>query len=74
MGERTLLQFPRSPVLHIAGDVDPGWALCGKSGIDAAPRGFLRDHGPYDKPICKRCKAEANPSFEDLAHEGGLAG
>lgn len=69
--QHTLLQFPRSPVLHIDGDY--GAALCGRTGIDAAARGYLRDHTPtIDKPICKRCQKALNQSFDDLAREGGI--
>lgn len=56
MSEPTLIQFRRSPVLHIDGG--HGTALCGRSGVDAMSRGFVRDHLPgTDKPICKRCSA-----------------
>lgn len=68
---RVLLQFPRSPVLHIDGGYGTG--LCGHAGIDAAARGFVRDHQPMiDKPICRRCSKVAKPSFEDLAREGKI--
>lgn len=65
-----LIQFKRSPVLHIDGGY--GTALCGRAGFDAHSRGFLRDHGPFDKPVCKRCQRQLNPSFDDLAREGGI--
>ena len=71
MADRVLLQFRRSPVLHIDGGY--GTALCGRTGMDAQARGFVRDHTPFDKPICKRCQKAHNPSFEDLAREGGIA-
>jgi hypothetical protein len=70
VSEPSLLQFPRSPVLHIDGGF--GSALCGRSGVDAMARGLLRDHTPFDKPICRRCQKQHNPCFEDLAREGGI--
>lgn len=69
--EQALVQFRRSPVLHIDGG--HGTALCGRTGPSAAFRGYVRDHHPlHDKPICKRCQRIVNPNFDDLAREGGI--